>query len=107
MTIDADKLWALLEHSTIPRDVRCAADGFSVQWQRLIDGQPMTVLQNVADAYSCNDAALIAAAVNALPELLAVYEAACVWRDMTPGGPSISTIVENLCDAIDATRGKR
>lgn len=56
------------------------------------------------DGQEAHNAALIAAAVNALPELLAVYEAACAWRDEDmPRAEALHAVV----DAIDAARGKR
>jgi len=76
MTIDADKLRALLE--------------------KALSGSER-------DKADCE-----AAAVNALPELLAVYEAACAWRDASP--PCREAFADrdaDLTDAIDAARGER
>jgi len=44
----------------------------------------------------------------ALPELLAVYEAACAWRDARlPCREAFADRDADLTDAVDAARGKR
>jgi len=73
MTIDPDKLRALLD-----------------------DGKPCPLT-------GCQDcAAAVVAVIDALPELLAVYEAACALVDEHTG-----PTCDALADAIDAARGKR
>jgi hypothetical protein len=52
-----------------------------------------------------HDASLIVAAVNALPQLLAIAEAACAWRDACLHGTGSRAMA--LCDlevAIDSAR---
>ena len=56
------------------------------------------------------DAALIVAAVNALPQLLAVFEAACAWRDAVRRRPEayqqgvVVGLADALVAAVDSTR---
>jgi hypothetical protein len=79
MTIDADKLRALLKNTKKPHST--------------VGDQALSLLD------------FAQAAVNALPELLAVYEAACAWRDEPPiAGVRFNSRLET---AIDAARGKR
>jgi len=82
----------------------------------MIDGDKLrALLDRVApdkldhDAWLDAETELRVAAVNALPELFAVYEAACAWRDINGETPfdEHDRKIRALADVIDAARGKR
>lgn len=87
MTVDVEALRKLLERAT-PGPWAYAKSSVDEGRARYIDnaaGKDVVYADGYGgDCYvdmSVTDAALICAAVNALPELLAVYEAACALRD--------------------------
>lgn len=81
MTIDIAKLRELLESPSTPRPWR--ADGVIVLGpnpDNVCDCSLDNPLKGATLDAARSDAALIAAAINALPELLAVFEAASRWE---------------------------
>lgn len=100
MTIDVKKLRELL------------AAGTALPWKwddhpwfgrDLIHEQPWKNVIHVAHCSHPPDKDLIAAAVNALDQLLAVYETAQVWRDSNRGMTTLSGPERALARAVDAT----
>lgn len=99
MTIDIAKLRELLQAATRgpyeARDVAVYGEGNTA----VCDCSFETKLSGETLEAARTDAQLICAAVNALPELLAVYEAACACADS--GTPMTYA---DLRDAVDAAR---
>lgn len=101
--IDNTKLRELLAASkaTLPW-----ADGGADHYAYVNDGEGNEVA-DCGDGRGLDNAALICVAVNALPELLAVYEAACAWgcAGCNPcGEPGCECTECRLWSAVDRSR---
>lgn len=129
MTIDANRLRALLQaapHSTVLH--RWKDGGSQIYAEHIASRHESTVAlaapvgyENSSIEIEPGDLELLLAAVNTLPELLAVFEAVCAWRDSMvrlPDGRLVDAddgssepdmrrppSREVLCVAIDAARG--
>jgi len=107
--IDIAALKALLEAAT-PTPWQLEADSefgyvYARRGREMLLAIQVAVCEEGPEADHEANVTLIVAAVNALPELLAVYEAACKWRECDENaGKCLGNCLHDLADAVDASK---
>lgn len=77
-----------------------------VYFELLVDGKPTTVPQSLADVVDTSRGPILAEALNALPHLLAIAEAAMLWRNGKEVAFKLDIAPSNLSDALNERERK-
>lgn len=109
--IDLTALRSLLAAWTIGREKRLLSEDDVLFWQLYVDGEPTTVPQTCAEFHNRGvDLPIIVAAVNALPALLEIAQAAQAVRDhwlgSDAGAMTVTTSMYGALNDLAATLSK-